>query len=318
VLPPALSFNPWLVLLGTVVMRSPLLAGIAPLVDRRAAAWLGGLTAYAYGIELLGVSTGVPYGEFEYGVALGPTAGGIPLGLPIFFLPLVVNAYLLGALLLGERAESTAVRLGSVIALVLALDAVLDPGAVALGFWRYAAGGAYYGVPLSNYVGWALSATVAVVAMDRAFDRAALLARLEGCPFMLDDMVSFVLLWGGVNAWFGNAVPVAVAALVGLGLVRVDRFDARLLTAPLRRRPRGAAGVNGRRAAGKTERGGTGDAGATNGPESADEATLGRGHGGQRTGRRRSSRRVREVPSPSSPTALTARNTASGSRFSDQ
>jgi putative membrane protein len=107
------------------------------------------------------------------------------------------------------------------------MDVVLDPGAVALGFWSFEAGG-FYGVPASNYAGWVLSAVVTVFLLDAFFDREALLTRLESCEFMLDDMVSFVILWGGVNLWFGNFVPVAVAALFGVGLVRADRFDTRL------------------------------------------------------------------------------------------
>ena len=228
-LPPPLAFNPGLVLLGTLVMRSPLLAGVAPLLDRRTTAGVLALAGYAYAVELVGVRTGFPYGEFRYGVDLGPTVAGVPLGLPVFFLPLVMNAYLLCLLLLGRRAERRAVRLGSVVAAVLAMDVVLDPGAVALGFWIYAGGGAFYGVPLSNFAGWVLSATVAVLVLDAVFDRETLRRRLDGCEFMLDDLVSFVLLWGGINAWFGNPVPVLVAAAFGLGLLRTERFDASLL-----------------------------------------------------------------------------------------
>jgi len=221
-----LAFNPWLVLAGVAVMRAPLLVGLAPLVDRRAAGWVGALVAYAYAIEYVGVHTGWPYGEFAYGAGLGPTLGGVPVGLPVFFVPLVANGYLLCLLLLGDRARSAAVRLPVTVAAVVAMDLVLDPGAVSLGFWSYAAGGSYYGVPAQNYLGWVLSATVAVGALDRAFARTALLDRLAACEFALDDLVSFVLLWAGVNAWFGNALPVLFAALFGLGLVRTDRFDA--------------------------------------------------------------------------------------------
>jgi len=221
-----LAFNPWLVLAGVAVMRAPLLVGLAPLVDRRAAGWVGALVAYAYAIEYVGVHTGWPYGEFAYGAGLGPTLGGVPVGLPVFFLPLVANGYLLCLLLLGDRARSAAVRLPVTVAAVVAMDLVLDPGAVSLGFWSYAAGGSYYGVPAQNYLGWVLSATVAVGVLDRAFARTALLDRLAACEFALDDLVSFVLLWAGVNAWFGNALPVLFAALFGLGLVRTDRFDA--------------------------------------------------------------------------------------------
>ncbi|WP_053949295.1 bisanhydrobacterioruberin hydratase [Halolamina sediminis] len=234
-LPEPLVFNPLFVLAGVIVMRSPLIVGVLPVVDRRAALGVAALAAYSYAIEIVGVTTGWPYGQFEYGVSLGPMLGGVPVALPVFFLPLVANAYLLCLLLLGRLADRALPRLLSVIALVLAMDVVLDPGAVALGFWTYG-GGVFYGVPLSNYAGWVLSATVAVVVFDATFDRTALGARLEACEFALDDMVSFVLLWGGVNAVYGNWLPVLVAAVIGTGLLRTDRFDAGMVPGLGRRR----------------------------------------------------------------------------------
>ncbi|WP_049983310.1 bisanhydrobacterioruberin hydratase [Halorubrum sp. BV1] len=225
--PDPLAFNPWFVLFGVLVMRSPLVVGVLPSIDRRALGWVGVLVAYTYAIEFVGVATGWPYGGFAYTVSLGPMLGGVPLALPVFFIPLVVNAYLLCLLLLGPRAEHGWLRLATVIAAVVAMDVVLDPGAVALGFWDFG-GGAFFGVPLSNYAGWVLSATVAVVTLDRAFGLNDLRARLRDCEFMLDDMVSFVILWGGINLFYGNLVPAAVAAAFGIGLVRADRFDARL------------------------------------------------------------------------------------------
>ncbi|MFC6835148.1 bisanhydrobacterioruberin hydratase [Halomarina ordinaria] len=221
-----LNYNPYLILMGVLVMRLPLVAGVAPLVDRRATVALLALAAYAYGIEYVGVSTGWPYGAFEYTIDLGPMLfGKIPVGLPVFFFPLVLNSYLLCLLLLGDRARRAAVRLPVVVAAVLAMDLVLDPAAVAIGFWEYANGGIYYDVPVSNYLGWVVSATVAVAAFDYGFDRSGLRRRVEECEFMLDDLVSFVLLWGPVNAYFGNWFPVLVAGLFGLGLVVTDRFD---------------------------------------------------------------------------------------------
>lgn len=221
---PPLRYNPALILVGTLVMRLPLIAGITPLLDRRATLGLAVLVVYAFGIELVGVSTGWPYGTFEYTIELGPMLAGVPLGLPVFFLPLVLNSYLLCLLLLGDTARRRIVRLPSVILTVLLVDLVLDPGAVAVGFWDYG-GGIYYGVPVSNYLGWVLSATVSVLVLDLSFDRTALRRRLEGCAFMLDDLVSFVILWGVINAVFGNWLPVAVALVLAGGLVRTDRFD---------------------------------------------------------------------------------------------
>ncbi|MDZ7702195.1 MAG: bisanhydrobacterioruberin hydratase [Halobacteriales archaeon] len=232
-LPEPLAFNALLLLVGTLVMRLPLVGALAPLVDRRAAAWFGLLVGYAYAIEFVGLRTGWPYGEFAYTVELGPMVAGVPVGLPVFFVPLVVNAYLLALLLTRGRRGTLPLAL----ALVLAVDLVLDPAAVAIGFWAYPAAGAYYGVPASNYLGWLLSGAVGVVAVDRAFDRAALLDRLEAVEFALDDLVSFVLLWGAVNALYGQWMPVALAAALGVGLVRTDRFDVPQLRAALAWRP---------------------------------------------------------------------------------
>jgi putative membrane protein len=228
-LPPPLAYNAALILFGTVVMRLPLIVGVLPVSGRRVGAAVLALTAYAYGIELLGVTTGWPYGAFRYGIDLGPMiAGKVPVGLPVFFLPLVLNAYLLCLLLLGERARNPLLRLGATLAAVLAIDLVLDPAAVAIGFWEYLpleAAYPYYDVPVSNYFGWVISGTVAVVVFDWGFDREALLARVERCEFTLDDMVSFVVLWGGINLVYLQFVPAVVAAALAVGLVRTDRFD---------------------------------------------------------------------------------------------
>ena len=225
-LPGPLNFNPYFLLLGVAVMRLPLVAGVAPLVTRKAAAGLAVLCGYTYAIEFVGVFTGYPYGSFEYGVDLGPMiAGHVPAALPLFFLPLVVNAYLLCLLLLGARARLTLVRVPVVVAAVVGMDLVLDPAAVSLGFWAYDGGGLYYGVPWINYAGWTLSATVAVAVLDAAFDRERLRSRLETCGFMLDDLVSFVILWGVINAYFGNWAPALLAVGMGYALWRTDRFD---------------------------------------------------------------------------------------------
>ena len=229
VLPELLRFNPPLILFGTVVMAAPLIVGVLPTVNRRALAGLTVLVSYTYLLEYVGVSTGWPYGEFAYGVSLGPMLAGIPAALPVFFIPIVVNAYLLCVLLLGERAESRLVRLAVVIPAVVTMDVVLDPAAVSLGFWSYADGGLFYDVPLSNYAGWALSATVAVAVLDFTFDRRALEHRLRSCAFMLDDLISFVILWGAINLVFGNWIAAVVAGVFGVAILRTKRFDAGLL-----------------------------------------------------------------------------------------
>jgi len=224
-LPDPLAFNPYFVLFGVFVMRLPLVSGLAPLVDRRAAAAMLVLVGYTYGIEYVGATTGFPYGEFSYGISLGPMLlGTIPYALPLFFIPLVVNSYLLCILLLGDRARVTWIRLPVVAVTVVAVDLVLDPAAVALGFWSFAEGG-FYGVPPVNYAGWVVSAVVATALFDVAFRWQELVDRIDDCAYMLDDMVSFVLLWGAVNAFYLAWIPVGIALLFAISLLRLDQFD---------------------------------------------------------------------------------------------
>ena len=49
--PEPFAFHPWFVLFGVIVMRSPLVVGVLPTIDRRALGWIGVLMAYTYIIE---------------------------------------------------------------------------------------------------------------------------------------------------------------------------------------------------------------------------------------------------------------------------
>lgn len=220
-----LAFNPLLIAFGVLVMRTPVIVGAIPLIDRRAISFGIVLVAFTYAIEIIGVRTGVPYGHFEYGVDLGVLVAGVPVLLAVLFVPLAVNAYLLA---LVVAPSITAGRIGRIALSILALisiDMILDPGAVALGFWTYAEGGLYYGVPVSNYLGWLLSATVAIVLIDMAVDVREVRSRLRTCAFFLDDFLSFLLLWGAINLYFGHLVPVVLTICLGITLGVSERYS---------------------------------------------------------------------------------------------
>lgn len=223
-LPEIISFNPLFILFGTLVMRLPLIAGLKPLIDRKAAAGLTFLTFYAYLIEYVGLKTGFPYGSFEYLVSLGPIVDGVPIGLPVFFIPLVLNSYLLVQL---SGVESRWKRVLLTLGTVVLIDLVLDPAAVALGIWSYG-GGLFYGVPLSNFAGWILSGLVAIVTLESCLDTSKLRERLEAKDYMLDDLVSFTFLWGVVNLYYLKLAPVAIVLLLCLMLYRTERFSLAL------------------------------------------------------------------------------------------
>ena len=204
---------------------------------RRAALSLLTLSAFGYAIETIGVTTGLPYGRFYYGDFLGPKALGlVPYLLPISYIPLVIGAV---AASRGARAGSRhrALWILQSALLLTLIDGVLDPGAASLGLWVWPEGGAYYGVPLSNYAGWLLSSTLAA-ALLLAVDR----WRNTPLPSLLDSATIALSFWIGVAAFSGLAFPALLgAALFAYLLHRRSRLRAYFLKESYARR---AAGIN--------------------------------------------------------------------------
>jgi bisanhydrobacterioruberin hydratase len=185
---------------------------------RRAALSLLVLAAFGFAIETVGVVTGLPYGRFYYGDALGgKVLGLVPYLLPVSYVPLVIAAvaatwgFTVGRLLLWA--------LLSAVLLVL-IDGVLDPGAASLGFWVWPEGGVYYGVPLSNYAGWLLSGALASALLLAA-------GRPRGAPpaGTLDSAILALSFWTGVAAFSALIFPAVLgAALLAFLLYRRMRL----------------------------------------------------------------------------------------------
>ena len=106
---------------------------------------LSGLTAVAF--EYLGVKTCLPYGCFNYSTVLGYRIGGVvPWTVLVAWTPLVLGVWSL----LGGMRVWVRVVLGVLI--LILVDMVLDPGAVAAGFRSYPAGGRRYSIPWTNFL----------------------------------------------------------------------------------------------------------------------------------------------------------------------
>jgi putative membrane protein len=183
---------------------------------RRAALSLLALSLFGYAIETVGVVTGFPYGPFEYGDSLGPKALGlVPYLLPVTWAPLVLGA--VGATAPTKPSTSASplrffAWISSSAVLLALVDGVLDPGAVALGFWSYEGSGPYYGVPFSNYLGWLLSSTLAA-ALVLVLGRGAW-GRAVPPPGLLDSALLSVAFWTGVALYSGRVVPLLLGALL--------------------------------------------------------------------------------------------------------
>jgi bisanhydrobacterioruberin hydratase len=174
---------------------------------RQAALSLLALSAFSYAIEAIGVATGFPYGSFYYGDALGEKAFGlVPYLLPVSYTPLAVGGVAASWSCSLVRNYRFLLIFRSAVLLTL-MDGVLDPGAASLGLWAWPEGGAYYGVPPSNYAGWLLSGSLAAALL-----LAAGRWRTTPVPGLLDSVVLALAFWTGVAAFSGLAVPALLGA----------------------------------------------------------------------------------------------------------
>lgn len=118
-----------------------------------AKAWPLFALSFTFGllVEWLGYTTGVPFGPYRY-LAPGPQLLGVPLLVPLGWF-----AFSTVGLALGPPGTKRWLAPAALVA----WDVGLDPLMVAQGFWAFDSG-LYYGVPLSNFLGWFVSGVVLV------------------------------------------------------------------------------------------------------------------------------------------------------------
>ncbi len=108
--------------------------------------------------ELLGTSTGFPFGQYHYLTGLGyKVAGLVPFTIPLSWFYLGFSAYLLaymGLAGLNRLRVPAAIALGSL--LLMSWDFVLDPAMsqTTMPFWAWDQPGAFFGMPYQNFAGW--------------------------------------------------------------------------------------------------------------------------------------------------------------------
>ena len=111
--------------------------------------------------ELLGTSTGFPFGHYQYLSGLGyKIAGLVPFTIPLSWFYMGLTCYLLARtglkLTMGSSwlRQLGALALGSV--LLTAWDLVLDPAMsqAPFPFWQFQEVGEFFGMPYRNLVGW--------------------------------------------------------------------------------------------------------------------------------------------------------------------
>ena len=144
----------WTMPLTALIIAVFLGASIAAAWSRsgpRVALSLAGLAfLVGFASEVVGVRTGVPFGQYAYTAALQPQLLDVPIVIPLAWAMMAYPAWRVGELL----GRSPLTRALAAAGALTAWDVALDPQMVGLGIWVWPGGGAYHGIPLVNFAGW--------------------------------------------------------------------------------------------------------------------------------------------------------------------
>jgi putative membrane protein len=109
--------------------------------------------------EGLSLRTGFPFGNYYFTDLMGPQLFHLPILLALAYLGIGYVSWILAVLILGDEEPLRGGRLFALPLLasciMLAWDIAMDPvWALLARAWVWRDGGAYFGVPLSNFAGW--------------------------------------------------------------------------------------------------------------------------------------------------------------------
>jgi len=141
--------------------------GVTQLGWRRLVTFFALATTVSLASELIGTGTGWPFGNYSYTSGLGyKILDRVPFTIPLSWFYMGLTSYLIGSHLVAQlrgRAGSLA-RVGVGVWLLVVWDLVLDPAmaheSLSARFWVWHQTGPYYGMPLQNFAGWAITGLV--------------------------------------------------------------------------------------------------------------------------------------------------------------
>jgi len=151
--------GPTHIVLGAITL---LLFGLVTLGPRKTLTFFAIATLLPLAMELIGTSTGWPFGKYAYTSGLGyKIAGKVPFSIPLSWFYGGFTAYLLATLVIRMRRPRWPVWAPVLLGawLLTAWDLVLDPAMasphLSIRFWLWEQSGQYVGMPLTNFAGWA-------------------------------------------------------------------------------------------------------------------------------------------------------------------
>lgn len=182
------SFREWFIAATPLTLLLMAAMIVLTLEKRSRQFWLFVALCFFTGIavEYIGVNTGILFGQYTYGNAMGPKIGGVPLMIGIQW---YVTIWSMGHLTLwvmrktGVPPEKSAgnamagIFIGALLTTVF--DVILEPAAIALGYWQWYPDNV---VPVYNYTCWFI---VSAILLSPFFFRKEFYSETHYFPILL-------------------------------------------------------------------------------------------------------------------------------------
>jgi putative membrane protein len=168
------------------------------------------LSIYALAIEASSITTGFPYGFFNYGERIGYKVFDlVPWNVPFSWIPLFVGCLALSMHLTKHWWKRI---IGTALGVVL-VDLMLDPAAVQLDMWSFRHPGSYFDVPVTNFLGWFFSG-IACGIVARSFLQDRVIDLRASTSLLL--MLAF---WSGACWWLGLWFPSFLGLILFIAII---------------------------------------------------------------------------------------------------
>lgn len=181
----------------------------------------GLVVACGLAVEIVGSRSGFPFGSYDYTDLLDPHVAGVPVAVALAWFAMALPAREVARSITGASSPAI-VRIGVGAVALTAWDVFLDPHMVMEGYWVWPNGGDYFGIPLTNYLGWLLVSAVMMVIFELVLPPKApqrtpvvqyvAVAAMETMGFLFFFGEPWVALWGA-------------ATMGSLGLVALGRLN---------------------------------------------------------------------------------------------
>lgn len=195
----------------------------------------------AFFSEFVGVHTGFPFGAYHYNAdgINGIIWVGVPPLVTFSYVSMAYTCYITARIilgLLGQARRGMLVGLSAVSAMLMASwDLAFDPAmSTVKGLWIWDDGGAYFGVPIQNFVGWFLTTFVFFLLVTAYLNRFATERLATGHPRLFRAEVLAAFAANVIALVIHGFLPGATDITQAMGIVALFALGTPLVTAAVR------------------------------------------------------------------------------------